>query len=710
MKRIILLFLSVFIIASALPIGSVAVESGEAELVTDAWDGSYDMSWYDSDVASQMLSPSSSSSPKKSIKLDGISYYVTTYKEGSQFVIKTAEQLAGLAMLVNKEDRKPSNTGTKGWFYNCEFLIALDVIDLSGHDWTPIGNAAERYFAGTLVGAAPNNENGAVVIKNMTVNAESEEVNSAAGLAGFIVGGGIENITLENAKINAKCGKVGAFVGHLGAGNLKNLSSDADIRVSGKSNSQSCYVGGIVGNTYNSSVSTCTFTGNIANGGAISGGIIGRNEKNNLTVSSCAVSSSNIRAEYNSIKPAEIPMACGGIIGSSMDAGVTVSIENCYVNSNLGGVTFTGGIIGLNYNAAVINIDSCQFEGVISAEKLVEKNITNQNETYEEIENTDNGSFIGASLISATINLTDCVNTGVAASYAKGADAEFSFIGSIASGSTLNLSNNYSAIDVPYVIGESARPSLLDGNEDLELSKWNCREQYYPVLALVSENTEIIKATAIYSCFNNGAVILTAREMQGLVNVLVACGESAENYLKKYDYDYTGTLVEATCDNDDVKQLLKSKIKSVDNTGDFIVLSDNDGILAQKTTDRGEFYNVRVIAKIRGNDYKSAGFEYMMSYVDDYGVTHYSSVQRIDNITQCYSSVLALDENGNTYVYYADDDTSDGDEYYFIGFVLTDLDKSVDYSLYVAAELLGEDRIIGQAVTFEFDAIYEEAA
>lgn len=706
MKRIILLFLSVFIIASALPIGSVAVESGEAELVTDAWDGSYDMSWYDSDVVSQMLSPSSSSSPKKSIKLDGISYYVTTYKEGSQFVIKTAEQLAGLAMLVNKEDRKPSNTGTKGWFYNCEFLIALDVIDLSGHDWTPIGDAAARYFAGTLVGAAPNNENGAVIIRNMTVN-------TGAGLAGYISGGGIENITLENAKINATGGNIGSFVGYIAAGNLENLSSDADIRVSGESEPQGCYVGGIVGNTYNSSITACVFTGSIANGGAISGGIIGRSDTNNLTVSSCAVSSSNIRAEYNYniVDPTKPPMmACGGIIGCTANEACAVSIENCYVNSNLGGVNFTGGIIGLNSNAALINIDNCQFEGIISAEKLMAKNIINQNETYKEIENTDNGSFIGASLVSATINLTDCVNTGVAASYAKGADAEFSFIGSIASGSTLNLSNNYSAIDVPYVIGEGARPSLLDGNEDLELSKWNCREQYYPVLALVSENTEIIKATAIYSCFNNGAVILTAREMQGLVNVLVACGESAENYLKKYDYDYTGTLVEATCDNDDVKQLLKSKIKSVDNTGDFIVLSDNDGILAQKTTDRGEFYNVRVIAKIRGNDYKSAGFEYMMSYVDAYGVTHYSSVQRIDNITQCYSSVLALDENGNTYVYYADDDTSDGDEYYFIGFVLTDLDKSVDYSLYVAAELLGEDRIIGQAVTFEFDAIYEEAA
>ncbi len=713
MKRVILILLSIFIMACMLPICSVAENDGESGLVTDTWDGSYDMGWYDDEAVLDMLS----SSGKKITVIDGKEYYVTKYKEGSQFVIDSAEQLAGLARLVNNEERDLINDLTKGWFYNCKFLIKLDVIDLGGQDWTPIGYAFERCFAGKLVGDAPNNENGALVIKNMTVNVGDNV--TTAGLVGSLAGGGIENITLQNARINYQDGSadsfVGSFVGYFSNGILANLSSDAQVCVSGENNQRSC-VGGIAGSTYSASIADCFFTGSIASCGAVSGGIIGTTE-GGVTVSSCAVSSPSIRAEYNG--DAEPYTGCGGIIGHSIDKARAVQIENCYVNARLGGVNYTGGIVGSIYNnrnnLADISIINCQFEGVIAAEKLMRNTTVNNIEKQEEITNTDNGSFIGAALVKTDIVLNDCVNTGVAASYLKDSNAEFAFIGSIASGSQLVASNTYSAIGVPYVNGNINCPTLLDGNENLDFysdenadGKWMHRKNSYPVLRIVHENASVVKSNADYSCFNNGGNLSNASKMQGLVNILFACGNSAESYIEMYDCEYTATLVEAVCFDDSfddsVEKILKSRLVDVDNVNKYIVSPEDDGILAQKTTDNGNTYNIRVLAKIKGKDYECAGFEYMLSYVDEFGVTHYSSVQRIENITCCYKSVLALDESGNTYTYYAGSDPADGEEYYFIGFVLTDLYKTVDYRLYVSAEVINTQKISGQAVTFDFCA------
>ena len=82
----------------------------------DNWDGTADTSWY------------------------------TDHKTDTEYHFTTAEQLAGLAQLVNNKTASVSFKGK---------TIYLDNdLDLSGSQWTPIGDGSNqgRFFAGTFNG------------------------------------------------------------------------------------------------------------------------------------------------------------------------------------------------------------------------------------------------------------------------------------------------------------------------------------------------------------------------------------------------------------------------------------------------------------------------------------------------------------------------------------------------------------------------------
>lgn len=110
-KRIGSLLLILALCFTLLPTAAFAADS------TDAWDGTADTSWY------------------------------TDHEADTEYRITTAEQLAGLAQLVNNKTASVSFEGK---------TIYLDNdLDLSGYQWTPIGNGSNfgRYFAGTLMGS-----------------------------------------------------------------------------------------------------------------------------------------------------------------------------------------------------------------------------------------------------------------------------------------------------------------------------------------------------------------------------------------------------------------------------------------------------------------------------------------------------------------------------------------------------------------------------
>lgn len=110
-KKLLSLLLALCLVMALVPMSAFAEGTS-----VDNWDGTADTSWY------------------------------TSAPDASEYHISTAEQLAGLAQLVNDKTASVSFEGK---------TIYLDNdLDLSGFQWTPIGNGSNfgRYFAGTFDG------------------------------------------------------------------------------------------------------------------------------------------------------------------------------------------------------------------------------------------------------------------------------------------------------------------------------------------------------------------------------------------------------------------------------------------------------------------------------------------------------------------------------------------------------------------------------
>ena len=105
--RLLVLVLAAALVFSALCVGGACG--------ADVWDGTSNTTWYTS-------KPSST----------------TTY------TIYTAEELAGLAELVNRNTNPVNFTG--------KIIYLGDDIDLNNRPWTPIGNSDSRWFKGTFNG------------------------------------------------------------------------------------------------------------------------------------------------------------------------------------------------------------------------------------------------------------------------------------------------------------------------------------------------------------------------------------------------------------------------------------------------------------------------------------------------------------------------------------------------------------------------------
>ena len=122
-KKLFALLLSCIMVIAMMPAAVFADDTpaaGEGSegvgKVADTWDGTADTSWYISN------------------------------KSGTEYHITTAEQLAGLAQLVN--DKTSSET------FKDKTIFLDNDLDLSGHQWNPIGVGSNfvNYFAGTFDG------------------------------------------------------------------------------------------------------------------------------------------------------------------------------------------------------------------------------------------------------------------------------------------------------------------------------------------------------------------------------------------------------------------------------------------------------------------------------------------------------------------------------------------------------------------------------
>ena len=290
-KKLLSLLLALCLVMALVPMTAFAEGTS-----VDNWDGTADTSWY------------------------------TSAPDASEYHISTAEQLAGLAQLVN-DKATPVLFGGK--------TIYLDNdLDLSGSQWTPIGNGDHfvRHFAGTFDGQhhkimnlyhhytgdelVRNGLFGVVsdggTLKNLLVIDADIASNDGSLLAGILAdwvdGGTVENC-YTSGKIENNVGDkmVGGLIGQCtGSTQVKGCGSDATVISTESDEDHVDTVGGLIGQWENSadssSITDCWFGGSVSCKNIYSavGGILGANFENfsgnrpGVIIKNCIVATKNI--------------------------------------------------------------------------------------------------------------------------------------------------------------------------------------------------------------------------------------------------------------------------------------------------------------------------------------------------------------------------------------------------------------------------------
>ena len=291
-KRIGSLLLILALCFTLLPSAAFAAET------MDTWDGTADTSWYD--------------------------------ENETEFHLKTAKQLAGMAKLINDDTA----------YFKDKTVYLDNDLDLGGHEWISIGDGANTdrgSFQGVFDGQSH-------VIYNLYshegLKSENKDNNNNLyrnGLFGSIYNATVKNLGIENADIVIPMNDTSTY----GKGILVDWMTD-------------------------STINNCYTTGSITGGSYIEkyiGGIAGFLNGNN-SISQCystAAITGNYNGEYyaeqeGGLKPMDCWDSLGGIVGASYRGQVTIS--DCWfggeivVNSIQAPV---GGIIGYGKGVSMVN-------------------------------------------------------------------------------------------------------------------------------------------------------------------------------------------------------------------------------------------------------------------------------------------------------------------------------------------------------------------
>ncbi len=210
----------------------------------------------------------------------------------SEYAITTAEDLAGLATLVNEGNTFEGKTIT----------LAAD-IDLASKTWTPIGTSSKP-FNGTFDGAEKT-------ISNLKIDASEKTHQGLFGKIGTPEKAPlIQNVTLKNVAVTG-ANYTGALVGQGYVGTIQNCHVSGTIAITGRR-----YVGGISGAGY-------------------------------ATISNCSV----IADKAGTVTAASDQWNAGGIIGFLCEGGAkATTVEGCVVK-NMTIRCDDGGVGGISGNA-----------------------------------------------------------------------------------------------------------------------------------------------------------------------------------------------------------------------------------------------------------------------------------------------------------------------------------------------------------------------
>ena len=329
-KRILGIALAICMMIFCVPMGVFA------ESAADVWDGTADTSWY------------------------------TSAPDASEYHITTAEQLAGLAQLVNAD---PGTTN----FAGKTFYLDND-IDLSGHEWISIGTVLggdypEYSFCGVFDGQ------GHVISNLYSHESDIEGADESHNLLrnalfGSVYNGEVKNLGVADAEIwidpkdDSAAGK-GILVDWMGKSKITNCWTSGSIYSGTKTEKN---IGGIVGITMQGCTisgcySTATLTGNFTNSEGYYtdpnpanwpcdtiGGIVGARFDGSLIVTDCwfdgKIVVNSIQAAVGGIVgcTATVNNSVGGSVGDA-----DIAIKNCMVTTTDMGVDKDGNTCWVAY-------------------------------------------------------------------------------------------------------------------------------------------------------------------------------------------------------------------------------------------------------------------------------------------------------------------------------------------------------------------------
>lgn len=255
-----------------------------------------------------------------------------------RYQLADAFQLRWFAALVN-------GTLTNGTAQNAAANAVLTKdIDLTGEDWTPIGNASTIY-TGTFDGKG-------YTISGMKI----DDADSYSGLFGNVTGT-VRDFTVTGS-ITISSGatglKVGGAVGSLGTGTaggtVSGVSSGVDITVT----SGSGHIGGVVGSLPENSsptVESCLYTGTLTSSvdADCVAGVVGYIRTG--TIQNCANQGGISVSGSGNV---------GGVLGYCNNTGITIS--NCYNTGSItgSGTNTVGAIVGQNKGTQA-TVSSCYY-------------------------------------------------------------------------------------------------------------------------------------------------------------------------------------------------------------------------------------------------------------------------------------------------------------------------------------------------------------
>jgi hypothetical protein len=372
-----LLFVPALLLQSGTPVAEAAGETNDyfstSEYAENIWSDHADTSWYDSN------------------------------KDASVYTINTASELAGLAVLVTKQDVD---------FSGKTIQLGRD-IDLKGHQWFPIGCDVDNYwmsspFRGTFDGRGHT-------IRNLHIK------NSWHGQALF---GYAEDATIENFTVSGSVTtgwQAAGVIAEMERTQLLNITNYCDVKTLFKSgdNGYSSTAGGIVAyvaDTYVTrngahassltnlknygSVECAGITEQGGGVGGIAGSLLVSDDDQTITVSQCEnygdvyCKASN----YNDI----YAKGTGGIVGSTATYGnyqISDSANHGSVAS--ANLASTGGVVG-SLSGLSSSVSYCYNSGSV------------EGQSPESAAST--GGIVGRSVASHTgstqLDLVSCYNVG----------------------------------------------------------------------------------------------------------------------------------------------------------------------------------------------------------------------------------------------------------------------------------------------------------